>query len=116
MSTINEIVTAALQPVMDNTWAVELPPNPTWPAIVFTVETETEQQWCLGGGYDQHDVTVVILAVTREFIDETKPAIRAAFEALATFMFEDTSGDVDYEDDPNVYGYSMTFRLRTPRY
>ena len=31
-------------------------------------------------------------------------------------MFEDKGGDSSFEDDPNVYGYFMTYRLRTSRY
>lgn len=116
MSTAKQIVTAALEAVLHNSWAVELPPSPTFPAIVFEIDTVTEDQWCMGGGYDQHEVTVVILAATQEAIEALKPQIRAAFEALASFMFEDGGQDADYEDDPNVNAYAMTFRLRTPRY
>ena len=116
MSTVAEIVTAALLPVLSNTWAAELPPGPTWPALVFEVDTETEDQWCMGGGYDQHDITVTIFARTAEQVDALKPQVRTAFEALASFMYEDKGGDSPFEDDPNVYGYFMTFRLRTSRY
>lgn len=116
MSTVKEIVSAALLPVMTNTWSIELPPNPMFPALVFTVETTPEEQWCMGGGYDQHEISVVILSKTQELIDSTMPQVRSAFEALPTYMVEEAGGDVDYEDDPDVYGYAMTFRLRTPRY
>ena len=116
MSTVKEIVTAALQTVITNVWAVELPPDPMWPALVFEIDTEPEDQWCAGGGYDQHDVTVTILARTVEQVDTIKPQVGTAFEALASFMYEDKGGDSDYEPDPNVYAYFMTFRLRTPRY
>lgn len=116
MSTVKEIVTAALVPVLNNTWAIELPPNPMWPAIVFEIDTETEDAWCLGGGYDQHEITVTIYATTPERIDQLVPDVRAAFEALTSFMFEDKGGDAEFEDDPNVYAYFMTFRLRTSRY
>lgn len=116
MSTVKEIVTTALSAVLTNTWAVELPPDPTYPALVFEIETDTETAWCLGGGYDQHDIVITILSTTQEQIDTLKPQIRTAIEALASFMYEDQSGDVSFEDDPNVYGYQMTFRLRTSRY
>lgn len=116
MSTAKEIVAAALLPVMTNSWAVELPPNPQYPALLFDIDSTPEDQWCMGGGYDQHEVTVIILSETAELIETVKPQIRAAFEALPTYMVEGQSGDADYEDDPNVYAYFMTFRLRTPRY
>ena len=49
-------------------------------------------------------------------VDALKPQVRTAFEALASFMYEDKGGDSPFEDDPNVYAYFMTFRLRTSRY
>lgn len=114
--TIEATVSTALGTVMDNAWAVELPSNPFWPAIVWDIDTQTEDQWCQGGGYDQHTVAVSILSPDKDQILTIKPNVRAAFEALNEFMYEDASGDADYEDDPNVYGYFITFRLRSPRY
>lgn len=116
MSTVHEIVTTALTGVLSNSWLVELPPKPTFPANVFTIDTDQEEQWCFGGGYDQHLVTVVLLDRDPDALDARKPLIRAAFEALTGFMFEEGGGDADYEEDADVFGYFMTFRLRTPRY
>lgn len=112
----NAIVTTALSAVLSNSWAVELPPDVAYPAIVFTIETDPEDQWCMNGGYDQHLVTVVTLSETAEGNTALLPQVRAAFEALASFMFEEGSGDVEFEDDPNVYAYFISFRLRVSRY
>lgn len=121
MSTIHETITAALQDI-PNSWAIELPPEPVFPAVVFNVETEPESGWCMGGGYDQHTVQIVALADTLEELDAlipTSPAagpIRAAVEALDAYQHEDSSGDAAYEPDPRKYGRHVTVVLRTPRY
>lgn len=115
MSTVNETVATALVNAGLNAWAVELPSDPTYPALVFDIETRQEEQWCHDGGYDQHTVTVVLLSRSLAEIDSLKPTVRALFEAMAGFMFEDAGGDVDYEDDPNVFGYFMVFLLRARR-
>lgn len=121
MTAIHELLTTALQGV-PNSWAVELPPRPQFPAVVFSVETEPEESWCMGGGYDQHTVQIVALADTLEELGQlipTSPAdgpIRAAIEALACYQYEDSSGDAKYEPDPRKYGRHITVILRTPRY
>lgn len=121
MATIHESINAALE-VVPNTWAIELPPRPVFPAVVFNVETEPEAAWCMGGGYDRHTVQIVALAGTLEELDAlipTSPAagpIRAAMEALPSYQFEDSSGDAEYEPDPRKYGRHVTVILRTPRY
>ncbi len=50
MSTVHQLLSVALAPALDNTWAVELPPNPPWPAAVFDVDSKPEETWCAGGG------------------------------------------------------------------
>lgn len=114
--TIHADVTTALSAVLSNTWATELPTKPTWPAIVFDVDTTPEKGWVLGGGYDQHVVAVVVLAKARTEIAAFKPQIEAALQALPGYMADEESGDADYEDDPSVYGYFMNFRIRTPHH
>lgn len=112
---IHSLVTAALTPVLPNSWAVELPPIPVWPAIVFDIESKPEDSWVFGGGYDQHHVNVVYMALTVAELDTLQPAIVAAFEAMPQLMHEDDSGDADYEPNPQVYARYITFVLRTPR-
>lgn len=119
--TIHELLTQALGSVLANTWAVELPPRPTWPAAVFDVDSEPEDQWCAGGGYTRHDVHLVVLARTIEELDALLPAggggpFRDALEVLPAYQYEDGSGDADYEPDPEIYGRYLTVRMRTPRY
>ncbi|MFC7515094.1 hypothetical protein ACFQUU_08770 [Herbaspirillum sp. GCM10030257] len=113
--TIKELITAALTPVLANSWAVELPKRPTWPAIVFEVATEEEKGWCAGAGYDQHVVSVFSLAKTVEELDLLRPQIMAAIEALPGYMAAEGEGDSDYEGDPNVYVYYQDFRIRMRR-
>lgn len=121
MSTVHQTVSAALSAVLANTWAVELPPRPTWPAAVFDIDTKPEEDWSMGGGYMQHDVNLIVLARTVAELDALLPldgggTLRPALEALASYQFEDSCGDAEYEADPEIYARFLTVRLRTPRY
>lgn len=121
MTTVHQLLTAALTPALNNTWAVELPPNPQWPAAVFDVDTRPEESWCANGGYSQHDVHLVVLARTVEELDVLLPLegggpLRSALEAMPAYQYEDDAGDADYEADPDVFARYLTVRLRTPRY
>ena len=121
MTTVHQLLTATLSSVLDNTWAVELPPRPTWPAAVFDVDSKPEELWCAGGGYTQHDVNLIVLASTMEELDVLLPVdgggpLRAALEALDSYQYEDDSGDADYEPDPEIYARYLTVRVRTPRH
>lgn len=113
MSTIRQILTTALSAVLPNSWAVELPPNPTWPAIVFDIETRPEPGFCAAVGYDQHTANIIYLARTAEELEALEPQIRTAIQALPQLLTEDDSGDADYEPDPAVYARYITFVLRT---
>lgn len=119
--TVHELLTTTLSAVLPNSWAIELPPVPVWPAIVFDVDSRPEDAWCMGGGYTQHDVDVVVLSRSLDELDQLLPLagtcpLRTALEALEPFQFEDACADADYEPDPEVYARSLTVRLRTPRY
>lgn len=119
--TVHEAVNTALSAVFANTWAIELPPKPTWPAVVFDIDSTTEDGWCMGGGYMQHDVNVLALARTLEELDQLLPlsgggTLRPALESLAHYQYEDACGDADYEPDPALYARFLTVRLRTPLY
>jgi hypothetical protein len=121
MSTVHELVTAALSSVLPNTWAIELPPDPAWPAAAFDIDSEPEEQWCWQGGYMRHDLNLVVLARTLEELDVLLPlsgggTLRPALEGLDAYQFEDACGDSEYEPDPALYARFITVRLRTPRY
>lgn len=112
--TIHAAVTTALSAVLANTWAAELPVEPTWPAIVFDVDSTPETGWVLGSGYDQHVVAVVILARARTEIAALRPQIETALQVMPGYMFDEEHGDSDYQDDASIYAYFMNFRIRTP--
>lgn len=120
--TIHAEVNAALSAALLNTWATELPPIPTWPAAVFEIDSKPESGWAAGaGGYTQHEVNVVVMAEAVEELDALLPAdgggpMRQALEGLASYMFEEDSGDADYEGDAKVYARYVTVRLRTRRF
>lgn len=109
---IKTVTLAALTPVLANSWAIELPANPTFPAAVFDVKTEPEKSWVLGGGYDQHVVTVVLLARDLDELEALKPQVKAAMEAVDGFMDTEDEGDAEYEADADVYAYFQDFRIR----
>ena len=111
--TIKTSILAALEPVLNNTWAIELPHRPTWPAMVFDIDTTPEVGWTIGAGYEQNVVSVVILSRDLDEIEALKPQIRAAVEVLPGYMTDEEHGDAEYEADPEVYGYFMNFRIRT---
>jgi hypothetical protein len=113
--TIYADVLSALTPVLANTWADELPPAPTWPAIVFEVSTTPEQRWVLGGGYDQHLVTVMVLAKKKSELSALQPQIDAAIEVLSGYLRDEERGDAEYEGDASVYAYFAQYVIRTRR-
>ena len=108
-------LTTVLSTVLANTWAIELPVNATYPALVFDIETTPEQQWVLGGGYDQHTVTVLIYAKTLAEIDTLKASVDTALEAMAGYMLDGDRGDANYEDDASIYAYYCTHVIRLNR-
>lgn len=112
MSAIKERITAALAPVLSNSWAVELPHNPAWPAIVFDVETQPEKGWVLGGGYEQHTVTVVMFAKTLGEIAALHAAVKIAMRGVAGYLEDGDHGDAEYEPDASVYGYYSNHVIR----
>ena len=118
---IHQAIADALADAWPNCWAIELPPAPTFPAVVFDVDSEPEPQWCIGGGYVQHDVNVVAVARDLDELDVLLPLVgggtlRPALEQLPAYQYEEACGDADYEPDPQLYARFLTVRLRTPRY
>ena len=121
MSTVHEQVTTALTAIFPNAWAIELPPDPVWPAVVFDIDSAPEAAWCMGGGYMQHDVNLIVVARTIEELDVLLPldgggTLRPALEIMPAYQYEDSAGDADYEPDPDLYARFLSVRLRTPRY
>ncbi|MXN29156.1 MULTISPECIES: hypothetical protein [Delftia] len=118
---IHQRLLPVLESALGNTWWLELPARPTWPAAVFSVETAPEPGWCAGGGYDAHDATVIVLSRSAVELDTLLPtsgggSVRAAVEAMEHYQWEVGCEDADYEDDPQVYARALIVRLRTPRF
>lgn len=111
--TIGSDVNTALTAVLANTYASTLPDGPTWPAIMFEIESEREDGWTIGAEYEQHIVTVNILSTSKAQIATLRPQIEAAMESVDQYMGLEDHGDADYEDDARVYAYYMDFRIRT---
>jgi hypothetical protein len=112
---VEELVYAALCGVLSNTHAVELPERPTWPALVFEIDTNPEKGWVAGGGYDQHELVVSTLARSKAEIIALRQQVQAAISALPGFMEDEFSGDADFQGEAGVYAYVQNFRLRTRR-
>lgn len=112
---IDEELTTAFSGVLENSWATELPPKPTWPALVFSVNTDPEKGWVLGGGYDLHAVEVMLYARARAEMTALQDAVLDVMEALPGYMGDEARGDAAYEPDPQLYVYVMNFIIRTRR-
>jgi hypothetical protein len=113
---VRPLITQTLTAVLPNTWLVELPPVPVFPAAVFDVDTTPEEGWCAGGGYDQHSVHLVVMARDADQLDDLLPRYQAALESLLPyFMYVEDGGDADYEADSSVFARYITVRLRMPR-
>jgi hypothetical protein len=109
-------VYAALCAILPNTYNVELPPNPTWPALVYTLHTEEESGWVMGGGYDLHTVTIAILGRDTDANAVLRNQIATAFEQMDDFIEIEAEGDSEYQGDAAVYAYLMMPKLRTCRF
>lgn len=117
--TIKTIINTALSGVLANTWAVELPLQPTFPAIIFEINTVPEDNWAVppsGSAYDQHTVFVTILAKTLAEIETLTPLVDTALEGIAGYLLDSERGDADYEPDASVYAFFCNHVIRQPRY
>lgn len=114
--TIWTTINTTLTSVLANTWAVELPPEPIFPAIVFEIDSVPESGWVLGGGYTQHVVTVTTFSHTKAELMSLVNQVHVAFEAVTGFITEEESGDAVFEDLAGVYAYFQDFRIRTSTY
>ncbi len=112
--TIGETITTALETVTSNSWAVELPDQPTWPAIVYEIDSTPEDGWAGGGAvvYEQHVITVMTFAKTRTELSTLRAQIKSPIEGITGYMGDEEHGDADYEKDPRVYAYFQNFRIR----
>jgi len=112
---INARVYEALAAVEPNTHAVELPDEPTWPALVFEISSNPEPGWVKDGGYDQNDIVVMTFSRSREQIINLKAAVLQAISALDGFLGDEFAGDADYQGEAGVYAYVQNFQVRTRR-
>lgn len=112
MSQAHTAVFAALKTVHTNAHSVTLPPAPTWPAIVYRIESEREPGWCAGGAPDLHTVTVLAFAVTQAEAVSLRNAALAALEALPSHYGEPSLHDAEYEEHPDVFGQALEVTLR----
>jgi len=113
--TIEEMVYQALLTVLANTHAVELPTRPSWPALVFEIDSTPEAGWVLSGGYDQHEIVVSTLSKSKAEIAVLRRKTLDAIAALPGFMGDEFAGDAEFEGDAGVYAYVQNFRVRTRR-
>lgn len=105
----------ALAAILSNTFNVELPPDPTWPALVYTVHSQEETGWVLGGGYDLHTVTIAILGRDTDENGALRDQIVEAFEQMDDFLLVESEGDSEYQGNAAVYAYLVMIQMRTRR-
>ncbi|RDK01437.1 hypothetical protein [Paraburkholderia lacunae] len=106
---------AALVAILPNSHNVELPPDPTWPALVYTTHTDEESGWVMGGGYDLHTVTIAILGRDTDENTALRDQIVEAFEQMDDFLLVESEGDSNFEGAAAVYAYLIMIQLRTRR-
>jgi len=111
--TIGTTITTALNAVLANSWADTLPPEPTFPAIVFEIDSTPESGWVLGGGYTQHVVTVTTFAHTKTEITTLTALVESSIETITGFIADEESGTAQFEELPGVYAFFQNFRIRT---
>lgn len=111
--TIKSDVNTALSAVLANTYALTLPNNPTWPAILFEIETEKETGWIPDGVYKRHTVTVTIFSTSLSQIATLRDAVATAMGPLSDHNGADDEGDATYEGDATAYAYFLNFQVRT---
>ncbi|KQT37679.1 DUF3168 domain-containing protein [Methylophilus sp. Leaf414] len=109
---IEELLLATIEPHLPNVWAVDLPDDSAFPAIVFNVETTPETTWVQGGGYDRHLVTLSFFAETKEAVTTLARSIMDAIELRPEFLETGDFGDADFEDLPELFAYYSTHTLR----
>lgn len=116
MSSIAAAVNTALSAIIANTWAVELPPDPQYPACVFDIDTDPEKNWVQGGGYVRHEIVILVFSKSRADLDSYASQIKTAMESINSgvyrYMEQDSQGDANYEDLPGVYGHYQTHIIR----
>ncbi len=105
-------IAALIKTVEANSWAIELPQTPTFPAAAFDIDVQPERRWVLGVDYARFFVTIYLYNKSKAAIMVTAASMRSAFEAFDGYIEETDSGDASYEDFPNVYGYFMNFTVR----
>lgn len=112
---LNTVVSQVLNPILTNNWMVELPSKPSFPAMVWSVETDPEDDWCDGAGYDQHTVTVFILCED-DSLSTLLEQVRQGMQARAEFLREGESGDAEFEEHPDTYAKFAEFVIRLPQH
>jgi hypothetical protein len=115
MPDVDSLVLSAVSGVVANCWAVELPPDPVFPAAVFEVDSEPESGWVSLGVAVRtlHTVTVVVMARERGVCKTLSSAVRDALENQENFVETKSFGDADYERDASVFAKYLTIVFRT---
>ena len=110
--TIKSEVKTTLEAVLMNSFAVDLPDEPTWPAIVYEIESEKETGWTKDGAYVRHFISVTIYSDSLSEVATLRDQVEAAMMPLSDNNGADDEGDSDYEKDARVYAYFLNFTAR----
>lgn len=110
--TMHEDIFTLIKSVETNAHAVEAPQEPVFPLAVFDVDVQPEHNWVYGADYAQYLVTIYLFDASKSALMTKAQAMRTAFYTATGFLEEESSGDAQFEEWPNVYAYFMNFRLR----
>ena len=115
MADVDALVLDAVSGVVANCWAVELPPDPDFPAALFEVDSEPESGWVSLGAAVRtlHTVTVIVMARERAVCKTLMASVRSAVENQEFFVETKSFGDADYERDAGVFAKYLTVVFRT---
>jgi hypothetical protein len=114
--TFTRTIYEALSAILPNTWPHQLPPNPTYPVIVFDVDTTPEKGWSTGGAgaaYSQNEVSVLTIGDDLDVVEALQSQIAAALAGVEGFLSEEGSGNAEFEEDPQAYGRFQTVIIRS---
>ncbi|MGI4856754.1 MAG: hypothetical protein ACRYHA_07485 [Janthinobacterium lividum] len=110
---IAEVIYLTLSAIVPNTWRGVLPDDATFPGLVFSIHSATEEGWVSGADYRSYTVQIAILGHDTDENQAIRARIVASLGPLDAFIGMEDEHDGEFEDRPEVYVWMMFVTLRT---